>query len=245
MKIKWRAKKNIVRDSVRDPVLVVWERLFNRHLDVPWDLSCKQSWTPHTKTRTYALEIVWQVILVYESKRRQPSITYLKWCYLCSTKTSFVVTLVLTCSERPSIGDEYSSCIYRRRLYMSPRSPPLSCFVSPTGSWRQAVVKFHVNWQNWRNYGNHNSLDIGPIHFKFCAPASSPQDAQVCVTFRNDFNFSPINFQSAKNWRNPLYIWAGKCRVSQKVWRKTTYRTCIPLHLSNWPMKNYSLARFM
>ncbi len=31
----------------------------------------------------------------------------------------------------------------------------LSCFVSPAGSWRQPFVKFHVNWWNWPNCGNH------------------------------------------------------------------------------------------
>jgi hypothetical protein len=36
---------------------------------------------------------------------------------------------------------------------------------------------------------NHNSLDIGPINFKFCVPSSSPQVPRLCVTFRNDLIF--------------------------------------------------------
>ena len=50
-------------------------------------------------------------------------------------------------------------------------------------------------------------------------------------------NFCPITFRSVRNWRNPRCNWSGKCRVSQKVSRKTTYRRCIPLHLINWSMK--------
>jgi hypothetical protein len=108
--------------------------------------------------------------------------------------------------------------------------------------WRQDHTlthhtrKHHVNWRNWRNWGNHYSLDIGPIYLKFCVSFSSPQVVQVCVTFRNDFNFFLLNFQSVRNWRNTRCSWGGKYRVSQKVWRKTTCRRFI---------QNYSLTRFM
>ncbi len=89
------------------------------------------------------------------------------------------VELVGWCGEKIPTGQRYvcshTSLVIIMVEVQTLSGLELSCFVSPAGSWRQSAVKFHVNWRNWRNCGNHNSLDIGPIHFKFCVPSSSSQ----------------------------------------------------------------------
>ena len=116
----------------------------------------------------------------------------------------------------------------------------LSCYVRPDVSLTSAYVRSQVTWRSRRSCGKYNSLKICLILFKFCAPSSSQ------APWKQGMSRTPIS----SIFLSPNFIWRKSLTRSGKwcgirFYEKTTYRSFTQLHLSNWPIRNYSSVQFL